>query len=291
MLDSILSLWRQTHSSSSLHSEIIVLDPALRNWVLLPILTVMVLVGILRHYLTLVFNLSVPKKMDFLELKQSNALLRSHQLQKHHLYLPSTSVQLRKQYLISNFKNGHFLKPTVTNHSGAPDVAGMEVMMEGMKKNFAMIVPQTIIMSLINMFFSGFLLIHLPFPLTVRFKSMLQNGILTPDLDARWVSSLSWYFLNLFGLNPLFRILLGNENAADGTRDLANPAMGMQNAFPQTGMANQAMVRSFQNEADNLQLLPESDQGRIWIDSEIDTKLQHLLSVFEKKETSKKSTK
>ncbi|KAJ1504042.1 ER membrane complex subunit 3, partial [Coelomomyces lativittatus] len=158
MLDSILSLWRQTHSSSSLHSEIIVLDPALRNWVLLPILTVMVLVGILRHYLTLVFNLSVPKKMDFLELKQSNALLRSHQLQKHHLYLPSTSVQLRKQYLISNFKNGHFLKPTVTNHSGAPDVAGMEVMMEGMKKNFAMIVPQTIIMSLINMFFSGFLL-------------------------------------------------------------------------------------------------------------------------------------
>jgi hypothetical protein len=44
---------------------------------------------------------------------------------------------------------------------------------------------------------------------------MLQSGINTPDLDAAWVSSLSWYFLNLFGLNPIFRLILGQEN---GTR-------------------------------------------------------------------------
>jgi hypothetical protein len=55
-------------------------------------------------------------------------------------------------------------------------------------------------------------LVKLPFPLTLGFKSMLQRGIETPDMDARWVSSLSWYFLNLFGLNGLFRLLLGSEN-------------------------------------------------------------------------------
>ncbi len=54
--------------------------------------------------------------------------------------------------------------------------------------------------------------VKLPFPLTLGFKSMMQRGIETPDMDVRWVSSLSWYFLNFFGLNGLFRLLLGSEN-------------------------------------------------------------------------------
>lgn len=41
---------------------------------------------------------------------------------------------------------------------------------------------------------------------------MLQSGVATQDLDVRWVSSLSWYFLNLFGLQSVFIFLLGNEN-------------------------------------------------------------------------------
>ena len=52
----------------------------------------------------------------------------------------------------------------------------------------------------------------LPFPLTLRFKSMLQSGVGTRDLDVRWVSSLSWYFLNLFGLQSVFIFILGNDN-------------------------------------------------------------------------------
>lgn len=40
---------------------------------------------------------------------------------------------------------------------------------------------------------------------------MLQSGVATRDLDVRWVSSLSWYFLNLFGLQSVFIFLLGNE--------------------------------------------------------------------------------
>lgn len=57
-------------------------------------------------------------------------------------------------------------------------------------------------------------LVKLPFPLTLGFKSMLQRGIETPDMDVRWVSSLSWYFLNFFGLNGLYRLILGGDNCA-----------------------------------------------------------------------------
>ena len=41
---------------------------------------------------------------------------------------------------------------------------------------------------------------------------MLQRGVETQDMDVRWVSSLSWYFLNFFGLNGVYRLILGNDN-------------------------------------------------------------------------------
>ena len=59
---------------------------------------------------------------------------------------------------------------------------------------------------------SGYHAVKLPFPLTLRFKSMLQSGVMTRDLDVRWVSSLSWYFLNLFGLQSVFIFILGDDN-------------------------------------------------------------------------------
>lgn len=55
-------------------------------------------------------------------------------------------------------------------------------------------------------------IVKLPFPLTIRFKSMLQSGVMTRDLDVQWVSSLSWYFLNLMGLQSVFGFILGSDN-------------------------------------------------------------------------------
>lgn len=62
--------------------------------------------------------------------------------------------------------------------------------------------------------------VKLPFPLTPQFKSMLQSGVGTRDLDARWVSSLSWYFLTFFGLQPVYNFILGSNNCTWPQHDM-----------------------------------------------------------------------
>jgi ER membrane protein complex subunit 3 len=47
---------------------------------------------------------------------------------------------------------------------------------------------------------------------------MLQSGVGTRDLDVRWVSSLSWYFLTLFGLQPVYNFILGSNNCKASPR-------------------------------------------------------------------------
>ena len=95
-------------------------------------------------------------------------------------------------------------------------------------------------------------LVKLPFPLTIRFKSMLQSGVMTRDLDVRWVSSLSWYFLCLFGLQSVFIFILGNENAAN---QMSQQMAGM-NAGAQASPfgPGQDPDKMFAAEAENLEV-------------------------------------
>lgn len=93
----------------------------------------------------------------------------------------------------------------------------------------------------------------LPFPLTPQFKAMLQSGVGTRDLDVRWVSSLSWYFLTLFGLAPVYQLILGSSEAANQMQ------MQMQQMNPGAGAANmfggdQDSDKHFKAEAENLEV-------------------------------------
>ncbi|CCM04830.1 uncharacterized protein FIBRA_07023 [Fibroporia radiculosa] len=229
------------------------LDPQIRDWVLFPITVVMILVGILRHYIVLLLQ-SPPKKQPRAAIREQRALIRSQILRTtsansplpHHLY---HSIS---QHLSQAFADGSYLRdgPPKGDSPAAPpnplsDPSQMDGMMAGMKTQMVMMVPQMVIMGWINFFFQGFL----PFPLTLGFKSMLQRGVETPDMDVRWVSSLSWYFLNFFGLNGLYRLILGNDNSADSSRDMTTSfAVG---ATPQAPQA-QDFNKLFNADRDNL---------------------------------------
>ena len=189
----------------------------------------------LRHYATVLLQ-TTPKKQELRVLREQRSLLRGINLRSNFSAISASAFFSRKNYLMSAYKDGTFLKDPDSRGKPAAnpmtDPAAMEGMMGMMKGNMAMMIPQTLIMGWINAFFAGFVIsmpsslklelkrdanghrgsVKLPFPLTIRFKSMLQSGVATRDLDVRWVSSLSWYFLNLFGLQPIFIFILGNDN-------------------------------------------------------------------------------
>lgn len=142
--------------------------------------------------------------------------MRGVNLRNNFNQLLPASFASRRAYLVEAYKGGVFLAEPDMRGKPRPnpmtDPAMMEGMMGMMKGNMAMMVPQSLIMGWINAFFSGYVIMKLPFPLTPQFKSMLQSGVGTRDLDVRWVSSLSWYFLTLFGLQPVYNFILGSNN-------------------------------------------------------------------------------
>ena len=185
---------------------------------------------------------STPKKQTLPQIRQQRSLVWGVQLRQNANVLSPAAFQARKTYMVSAYQEGKFLAEPENRGKPRPnpmsDPAAMEGMMGMMKGNMAMMVPQTLIMGWINAFFSGFVIsessyalafmvalcvltwtraracasVKLPFPLTPQFKSMLQSGVGTRDLDVRWVSSLSWYFLTLFGLQPVYNFILGSNN-------------------------------------------------------------------------------
>lgn len=234
------------------------MDPSIRDWVLLPIMFVMVLVGLLRNYATQLMQ-SVPKT-TLKQLREAASLVRGKMLRSASgSEIPYAAFHYRKQYLAEAFEKGVYLKTVPTGDGEPPnpmsDPAAMEPMMDMMKKNMVMIVPQTLIMSWITYFFSGFVLIRLPFPLTVRFKAMLQRGIETADMDVTWVSSLSWYFLNLFGLKSIYTLILSDPSGADGIQDMQHMQMA---GGPQPMQQPAEIAKMFLSEKEFLDLANHS---------------------------------
>jgi len=236
--------------------NMILLDPKIRDWVLLPIFVVMFLQGILRQYVGVVWLTDEPKSQ--LANVQRNLLLRrSARLRQHAHFLPASAYRMRKQYFVqkafqsTDSKDGNSDTEKASQSGAGANPMGDPFAMVGMmKQNMAMIVPNMLLMGWVSYFFSGFVLVKLPFGLYERFKAMLQRGIFLRSLDPSYVSSLSWYFLVLFGMRGLFSLV-----GADGGALSESKLMEMQMTGGPAGMQPTDPQQLFNVERTELEIL------------------------------------
>ena len=304
--------------------QLLKLDPEIRNWVMLPIIALSLLLGLVRHYLNLTMSPSANAAVDVTRAKsqhvrfvgaqrgapraaQSPCLtplslsLPAHVLARwspfaaldaqivgrvrrtcqNGAYIPPAAFGMRKHFF--TYKGGVSvsgsdapgsgasskvaekvaemaaasgdtflltLKPRTKdslgllrdteNLAGAPAnpmMTNPDGMMGPMKKQMAMQMPYMIMMSFISYLFSGFVIAKIPFYLPTSFRLMVQRGVNIGGLDVTYVSSLSWYFLAMFGLQGVYYLLLGANSGCVAVSRVGGGATRLRLAFSRCTLA------------------------------------------------------
>jgi len=200
----------------------LLLDSSIRTWVVLPIVFITFVFGIIRHYLSLLMASESLVTLD--QVRDGQALLKSRNLRENGKYIPKQAFLARKDFLLR--KEGTITKGKEKVGQTRNPMTDPNMMTDMIKGNLLNVLPMIVIGGWIQWTFSGFVTTKVPFPLTIRFKPMLQRGIELEALDASWVSSASWYFLNVFGLRSMYSLILGQNNSADQTKIMQDQASG-----------------------------------------------------------------
>lgn len=208
----------------------LLLDPQIRIFVVAPILIITLLVMFGRHYM---MAFTSQKEKDLVQVRENQALMRSRMLRMNGRFISPKAFEMRRQYFANDADDwakpkectGYFAskKRDVPPPNPMSDPSQMQNMMMGSMSNM---VSMMVVGAIINQVFSGFVTIRVPFPLTIRFKPMLQRGIQLSTLSSSWVSSASFYFICLFGLRGVFSLILGPDNDADSMRAMQQQMMG-----------------------------------------------------------------
>ena len=120
-----------------------------------------VLTGILRHFAMTLLQANA-KSQSIPIIRQRQSFARVINLRTNGNVVCPSSFTLRKKHMLSACRDGSFLaqKDGDERKKSNPlsDPAMMDGMFNMMKNNAAMMIPQTLIMSWINAFFSGFVI-------------------------------------------------------------------------------------------------------------------------------------
>lgn len=193
----------------------LVLDQAVRDWVLIPLTLSVVLMMVLRQYITKLVSGSPEKgKVDPKELREKQLIARSNMLRGSHGYIPEAAFHERRNFFI-NKDTGALLKKSESRSAQEQLMSNPDMMMGMMKGQITGFLPQIAMGMFVNYFFAGFILGKVPFQLSPSFRPMLQRGIELPSLDVTYFTSLSFYILLLFGLRGVFMLVFREETVDD----------------------------------------------------------------------------
>lgn len=196
----------------------LVFDEKIRDYVFIPLVFMMFLIGILKRYIGIVMKggrTDAPKISTEAALTehQINAKInKSKTLRSSNLFLTKDAFNMRK-FTLSAVGAGQLRNITAPEQGDAMEKMMSNPMMNpnmmgGMlKNNLFMTIMTPLQYGLINHFFSGFIIGKVPFPLTQTFRGMLQSGVQVIGLDVKFVSSLSLYFLSFLGFNSIYQMM------------------------------------------------------------------------------------
>ena len=201
----------------------IILDSSIFLWVLLPLVLITLCLGAIRQFVGAALRTSTTIKkltakqvhaqtISFANLLQANGNVLSPET--HHKAFEKVKMDL----------------------SAKVDGMQMDQLLEGgamndmMKNNMLHMVPNLGMMTLVSYFFSGFVIAKFPFAVSSRFKPMVQRGVDIDSLDGNYVTSLSLYFLIMFGAQGVQRMIFGSEGAEEQNRQNSMMMGGGQTA-------------------------------------------------------------
>lgn len=147
----------------------LVVDPQIRGWVFLPIVVITFLVGILRHYISIL--LTSQKKVEIQQLQDrcvfltpflffyenhfSQLILRSRLLRENCKYIPRNAFLVRR-YAFNKEEEGYLTQKRPNTHTQNM-MTDPTMMTDMLKSNLTNVLPMIIIGGWINWMFSGFI--------------------------------------------------------------------------------------------------------------------------------------
>lgn len=250
--------------------DLLVLDPSIRDWVVIPLLLIIAISGLVRPALQAVLKgvAPPPTESEILafdaEARARHVVARAHRTRivGGHGILCEDAYVGRKTYYIGGGGaagtegggKGLLLSADISAPPAPSDPMAMMMgggAMSGMKGQAAFMIQNMVMMNGIQHFFQGFVLLKIPFPLTNGFKPMFHRGLNLTTLDTSYVSSLSWYFVVSFGLRGFYRLYMsgwGREYVSDGMFKSLQMGIG-QGGGPQFNAG-----QLYKMEADNFEM-------------------------------------
>ena len=198
------------------------LDSSLRNYIFIPLTIITICVSLLMKYLNTLFNKgkkpelhSETKSLDEFSFEQElksrdtdlriqNAISRANLLKDNFMYISEKGFK-KRQAFFNEFFSRQF------EDKGA-DFMNPNMMTDMLTRNISNAIYYISLFVVGGYFFSGYLILKLPFGLTRKFKSMMQQGLTLPDFDPSYVSAISWCLILVFGINTILQFFDGGED-------------------------------------------------------------------------------